>query len=437
VRMMHAYDYLRIYDQVAPATTLSASDKTTLNAWFNSAGQFYKNMFVKREVVAFVNAPAGDFTLTSDANTACTQNGSVTYIIYSGGPISTQFHDYWNNRNTHDILVAGLAGILTNDTALQADAIRQAKEVLTYGTTADGTPYEFSRAEPTNNEPNLGWRYSAITWALLVELADALARNGNTSLYDWSTTITVSKGGSACVISTTTTKTLKSIVTTHINHADHTLLRYSDGFAGNSNYLIDADNALTGQNSVHYLFSVAGNLYWQDAYIKQMYTLTPGNGPYTPTYPSGDQVSFTSAWSGAGGFAPGILFQMGQLEGVVHPYSLTASGPPTATITQPTSTPTFSTSVAVLTTLAGTATDDVGVTSVTWSCPTCTPTTGTATCASCGAAATSVSWSVGSLTLASGVNVLTVSANDADVQSGTDVLTVTLTPVPVVLQLVK
>ena len=105
-----------------------------------------------------------------------------------------------------------------------------------------------------------------------------------------------------------------------------------------------------------------------------------------------------------------------------------ASSPPTVTITAPTSGTTYSTTATPLTTLGGSAADDVGVTSVTWACPTCTPTSGTATCASCGAAATAVTWSVASVGLASGANVLTLTANDGDTQTGTDTLTVTYTP---------
>lgn len=121
-------------------------------------------------------------------------------------------------------------------------------------------------------------------------------------------------------------------------------------------------------------------------------------------------------------------------------YASVLSDPPTASITAPTSGTTYSTNTTPLTTLAGGATDDVGVTSVTWACPTCTPTSGTATCATCGSTATAPSWSVASIGLASGANVITVTANDADTQTGTDALTVTYTPLtaaPTILRLVK
>lgn len=117
------------------------------------------------------------------------------------------------------------------------------------------------------------------------------------------------------------------------------------------------------------------------------------------------------------------------------------SAAPTVTITAPTSSPTFSVSATPLTTLAGSATDDVGVVSVTWTCPTCTPTSGTATCATCGASATAPSWSVASIGLTPGDNVITVTATDGESQaSAPDTLTVTYTSaaaVPTVLRLIR
>jgi pectate lyase len=94
---------------------------------------------------------------------------------------------------------------------------------------------------------------------------------------------------------------------------------------------------------------------------------------------------------------------------------------PTVTITAPTSAPTFSTTSTPLTTLAGTASDDVGVSSVTVSCsPSCGSPTVVGT----------TSWSVANLPLQLGTNVITVTATDGDSQTGQDVLTVTYTTGP-------
>ena len=89
---------------------------------------------------------------------------------------------------------------------------------------------------------------------------------------------------------------------------------------------------------------------------------------------------------------------------------------PTATITSPTSNPTYPATTTPLS-ISGSASDTVGVTQVTWSnnrggSGTCTGTT---------------SWSASGITLASGQNVITVAAHDAAGNTGTDTLTVAYT----------
>jgi hypothetical protein len=91
---------------------------------------------------------------------------------------------------------------------------------------------------------------------------------------------------------------------------------------------------------------------------------------------------------------------------------------PSVSITAPTTSPTYSTSVSTLA-LSGTAADDVAVTSVTWS----NPATGTS-----GTAIGLASWSISSVALASGDNPITVKAFDASGNNGTDTITVTYTP---------
>lgn len=93
--------------------------------------------------------------------------------------------------------------------------------------------------------------------------------------------------------------------------------------------------------------------------------------------------------------------------------------PPTCTITSPTSNPTYSTSSQYLN-LGGTASDNVGVTSVTWY---------NAATGFSGTASGTTSWSIGGLFLNSGiysVNVITITAHDAAGNTGSDTITVTL-----------
>ena len=87
---------------------------------------------------------------------------------------------------------------------------------------------------------------------------------------------------------------------------------------------------------------------------------------------------------------------------------------PTVTITTPTANPTFATGNAALT-LGGTATDNVGVTQVTW----------TNSLGGSGTATGTTSWTVSGIALQLGANVLTVTARDAAGNTATDTVTVT------------
>lgn len=106
--------------------------------------------------------------------------------------------------------------------------------------------------------------------------------------------------------------------------------------------------------------------------------------------------------------------------GVYTLYTTAADSiPPTVTITSPTSNPTYLTNSPTIN-IAGTASDNVGVTLVSWTndrggSGNCTGTT---------------NWSATGITLYPGTNVITVTARDAAGNTGTDTLTVTYDNVP-------
>ena len=90
---------------------------------------------------------------------------------------------------------------------------------------------------------------------------------------------------------------------------------------------------------------------------------------------------------------------------------------PTATITSPTTAPTYTTTSLSIT-LAGTATDNVGVTQVTWA----------NNRGGSGTASGTTSWTATGITLQSGSNSITITSRDAAGNTGTDIITVTYTP---------
>jgi hypothetical protein len=99
------------------------------------------------------------------------------------------------------------------------------------------------------------------------------------------------------------------------------------------------------------------------------------------------------------------------------------STPPVCIINDPTTNTTWPTSSATIT-VGGSATDGVGVTSISWACPTCTPASGVATCIGC--TDLSVTWSQ-LVALSSGANVFTATATDGT-NTHADSIVITYTP---------
>ena len=127
-----------------------------------------------------------------------------------------------------------------------------------------------------------------------------------------------------------------------------------------------------------------------------------GNGVYAYSATS----TFPSSTFQAANYWVDVVFSMGS------PGPDTT--PPTVTITTPTSAATYSTSATSLN-LGGTASDNVGVTQVSWSNDR----------GGSGVASGTTSWSVTGIALQSGANLITVTARDAAGNTGTDTLTVT------------
>jgi GH25 family lysozyme M1 (1,4-beta-N-acetylmuramidase) len=124
---------------------------------------------------------------------------------------------------------------------------------------------------------------------------------------------------------------------------------------------------------------------------------------------SGANVITVTAYDAAGNHTPATL---------TVTYTPPDTTPPSISITSPTAGSTYSTNSSTIS-LGGTASDNVGVTSVTW---TNQQTSGN------GTASGTTSWTANSISLASGANVITVTAYDAAGNHTPATLTVTYTP---------
>jgi len=98
-------------------------------------------------------------------------------------------------------------------------------------------------------------------------------------------------------------------------------------------------------------------------------------------------------------------------------YTVPDTTVPSISIAAPTSASSYTTTSAAIA-VSGSSADNVGITQVTW----------TNDRGGSGTASGATSWSIGSIALQGGANVITVTARDAAGNTGTDVLSVTYTP---------
>lgn len=398
LRLLYAYDYIR--------SSLSAGHRSTLDAWFLGAADFNQGWTSFQFDDIWVNPDGGNYTLTSAG--WCTSGARVTYF---GGPTIFDGPGYINNRKSYAIHFYASVGIMLNNATLKSLAKRRFEEYMQYGVWPQGAAVDFERWQ--TGPPTQGWRYAGATLLSYAGIADIFGRAGDPSLLTYQTTGTETMCSGAG--STAGVKSLQSWVTQYGQYVQDPgpFNRFGTNTPAEQTapFHLDSVDQVDGQASIRDTYAApVVNLYYQNTTIKNLYLRQAAN---TPAYPASPEGGDYYVWGGS--IYPGILFQWGQMEGLVNPYSTT--DPLVVTITTPVTTPTMTTSSPTLTTLAGTASDNGTVVSVAWACPTCTPPSGTAL--------NTLSWSAGPMGLALGANVLTVTATDNESNTATDTLTVT------------
>jgi parallel beta-helix repeat protein len=208
-------------------------------------------------------------------------------------------------------------------------------------------------------------------------------------------------------------------------------------------YILDSSGCTVIENSIWDCWNVGiilGNASYSNVYHNNLFNNyyqamdTQGTGnTFDDGYPSGgnywSDYTGSDVFSGAAQDVPGadgigdVSYHLAYYEyypaqddyPLMEPYGIVLPIPPECTITSPTNASTYFTNWGRIK-LIGTASDDVGVTSITWS----------NSLGGIGTAYGTTSWqSRGNIQLFTGANVITVSAHDADGNTGTDVLTVT------------
>lgn len=302
IRLLFAYDYIR--------SNLSGADQTTLDTWFHDAGTYFDdnvNYFVTQN--RFPNRNTDDYTTFAAGWSNDASVGPNPIILWFGGPTRGDWHEGWNNRNASLATFAGLCGIMFNDTTLKNRAKRYFKEWMTYSvfytSGVDTADSQDIHRGISDGDPGVAFAYGLDTPASMVVLADAFARNGDTELYDYSTSSGI-KGTSGGP------KTIQKVTSTAMAYVpDGILVRYSTTSSGNQNstYKIGPTDTFPTPDTfrVQDIFGAQANLFMRDTTVAGRYQRTEAN---SPAYPS----SITGFWEGPRGRFPGMLFMFGQME---------------------------------------------------------------------------------------------------------------------------
>ncbi len=294
-KLLLAYDYLG-------PEAFSAEEQALLDEWFLEAARFFQVDLDESLSRLFADRGRSErLSRSIRINPDCGGN------YFLGSRTTCTLNRHYNNRRATTARFVGLVGVHQQDDSLKESARQFVEEFLMYGVFPEAFVADFLRGTP--DKPMLGFAYGANTVAPVLTIADAFARSGDTSLYEYTTSVGAfgSEGGA---------KNLLFAARSFGKHVDGTYRRYVRDSSEDPDYLIDGEWA--GMGFLHDVAFAQANVYFQDDYLRQAYTRS-GSG--MDGYPS--RVASNGphpVWTGEGGIFPGVLFMYGQTEGIVWPY---------------------------------------------------------------------------------------------------------------------
>lgn len=314
--LLFAADYVKAW--------VTAAEIRELRAWHAAGAAWVLPDMVNGLDQMYADRQGGDYTpvlqLEGDGER-----------VFLGGPRTTVYSRAYNNRAAAIWLYIALVGLDHQDAELQRQVRLFYQEWVRFSLyprsgAFDGDSWEgggfvaelhrFTAEGHAAEE--LGWSYSVNTLDIMGMIADHFARAGDTTLYDYSTRAGL-YGTEASLGQEP--KSLLFAIRETIKLTNGTVRRYATtdlDEEGDSELLIDGSNPRTGWQGVQDVGFAIMNLYYRDPLVRAAYLREgPGFDAYPP---SPAKNALGSAWQGHWGMYPGVLFQAGQLEGVVDPY---------------------------------------------------------------------------------------------------------------------
>ena len=299
--------------------SFTAGERTTFNAWLSDWAYSYESsVHTELSTNSFTNRYDRDYvTGKVGAATSAGYDGKYAYKDASGNvhnQIAT-IAKYYNNRRAQIAVAYGLAGIFLSDATLTDRGKLYFEEWLQFSVYPDGSVGEFERNVLTYNV-NQGLLYNAVNLCSACEMASALAKQGDNSLFAYSTSNGIwgseSTGGDP-------DKTLKLTVETYLDLIEHEKLWYHYAGSVSPEHLIDSKSDSGPQSGTQWVtdiyFGPVANGYWKDDRIKQGYMRT-ATGSIAYSNPIASAGSYGGLWNGPSAAKPSLLFMFAEMEDV-------------------------------------------------------------------------------------------------------------------------
>ncbi len=296
-RILFAYDYART------AGGFTDPEQEEVQAWLYKAGRWLADGIDDYYKLRFVNRLAGDYTLTNYSIGADAANPHHT--LYYGGPVTGFFTDGFNNRILTSSRFVAMVAVMNNASDLQTNVKRVFKEFIRFSVFPGGDMADMTRwrAPDSFEGPETGLDYSLCMTQDMCDIADVFARNGDNSLYTYSTEL-----GAFGTASPGNPKSLLQVIQNLQKYLNGTHTRYGYGSAtSDPAYLIDGvETHLQPKGAVTFdtWFALSNRYYGNAAMTLNYLRTTSGNKPFPATpRPTGSNHS----WGGQAAIYPGSL----------------------------------------------------------------------------------------------------------------------------------
>jgi F5/8 type C domain len=309
-RLLLAYDYTR--------SAMSPSDQATLDTWFLNAANYVNTILNNTLSSVFSGRLSDNYTCAGYCP------GEYHGITHFGGYNVYTATDRWNNITHTGANFFADVGIMQGNTALKNSAKRYFAEWLKYGVFPDGTINEQHRWDNNDTDcganppcPPWGFAYPGAQVGTMIRIADHFGRNGDTSLYDMTTT-----EGFFGTESPGNPKSLLKVLQNYSRMTTGAVTRYASTTAtANSALVIDTfSSTYDAYHFIHYIAMAPANMYYKDSTVSAGYQF-----PLVTPYFSGGYDPLGGDW----GTWPMVLGMYGQMEGLVNPYGGTITPAPT------------------------------------------------------------------------------------------------------------